>query len=214
MDIGWRVGVFGGTFDPPHIGHSIVAAEVVEAIGLDHLLWVPARIPPHKRERPLTPAAVRRRMVEAAIRDEPGFALCDLELGRKGVSYTVDTLRSLRARHPGWMLHLVFGAELLAGFASWKEPEAIRELARPVALLRGGAAAPAEETSAGVRVVPVTPVAVSSSRIRSRVALGMSVTDMVTPPVLSIIEGERLYRPARGSAPKPGDPEKEKVNYT
>lgn len=199
MDTGRRVGVFGGTFDPPHIGHSIVAAEVVEAIGLDLLLWVPARIPPHKRGRPLTPAAIRRRMVEAAIRDEPGFALCDLELGRKGVSYTVDTLRSLRARHPGWTLYLVLGAELLAGFATWKEPEAIRELARLVAVSRGCTAPlPEEEAGAGVRVVPVTRVAISSSRIRSRVARRMAVSDMVVPPVLSIMEGERLYRASRG----------------
>ena len=198
MDAGRLVGVFGGTFDPPHIGHSIVAAEVVEAIGLDLLLWVPARIPPHKRGRPLTPAAIRRRMVEAAIRDEPGFALCDLELGRKGVSYTVDTLRSLRSRHPGWTLYLVLGAELLAGFATWREPEAIRELARLVAVSRGGTAPPPEAAGAGVRVVPVTPVAISSSRIRSRVARRMAVSDMVVPPVLSIMERERLYRASQG----------------
>ena len=203
MFVGPRVGVFGGTFDPPHIGHSIVAAEAVAAVGLDRLLWVPARIPPHKRGRPVTSAVVRRRMVEAAIGDDPRFALCDLELEREGVSYTVDTLRSLRANHPGWSLFLILGPDLLAGFSSWKEPEAIGELAEPVAILRAGAGPPRTAEPDGARVVRVTPVDISSSRIRSRVARGKAVSDMVVPDVLSIIQSERLYRASREV---PGDP--------
>ena len=201
MVVGRRVGVFGGTFDPPHLGHSIVAAEVAEAVGLDRVLWVPARIPPHKRGRPVTPAAVRGRMVEAAVRDDPRFVLCNLELEREGVSYTVDTLRTLRASHPGWSLFLVVGSDLLAGFVSWKEPEAISGLAEVVAIWRAGTApAPEQGMNPAVRIVRVTPVDISSSRIRSRVARGKTVSDMVVPRVMSIIESERLYRayPAAG----------------
>ena len=194
MVAGRRVGVFGGTFDPPHLGHSIVATEVVEAVGLDRLLWVPARIPPNKRGRPVTPAAVRRRMVEAAIGDDPRFVLCDLELEREGVSYTVDTLRSLRASHPGWSLFLILGPDLFAGFASWKEPEAIREMAQLVAVSRAGMAPASAAETGGVRIVRVTPVDISSSRIRSRVARGKAVSGMVEPHVRSIVESERLYR--------------------
>jgi len=171
-----------------------VAAEVAEAVALDRVLWVPARIPPHKQDRRVAPPAVRMRMVEAAVSDDPRFELCCLELEREGVSYTVDTLRSLRASHPGWSLFLILGADLLTGFASWKEPEAIGELAELVAILRAGAEPPRTAELAGARVVRVTPVDVSSSRIRTRIAGGKSVSDMVVPRVMSIMEGERLYR--------------------
>lgn len=171
-----------------------MAREVVDAVGLDRLLWVPARIPPHKRGRPVTSSAVRRRMVEAAVGDDARFLLCDLELKREGISYTVDTLRSLRASHPAWSLFLILGPDLVAGFASWKEPEVIGQLAKLVAVSRAGMApAPAPE-AVGARIVTVTPVDISSSRIRSRVVRGNAVSDMVVPGVLSIIESERLYR--------------------
>ena len=203
MSVGWRVGVFGGTFDPPHIGHSIVAREVVDAVGLDRLLWVPARVPPHKRDRPVTSAAVRRRMVEAAVGDDASFMLCDLELKREGISYTVDTLRSLRASHPAWSLFLVLGPDLVAGFASWKEPDVIGQLAELVAVAPAGRPPPPAE-AVGARIVGVTPVDISSSRIRSGVVRGEAVSDMVLPGVLSIIEDQRLYRPVRNSAEEPG----------
>ncbi len=193
-----RVGVFGGTFDPPHRGHSIVAAEVMEALRLDRLLWVPAGVPPHKRGRPVAPADVRRRMVAAAIADHPGFELCDLELEREGVSYTVDTLRQLRSAHPRWSLFLILGADLLEGFAAWKEPDAIRKEAQLAAISRDAVGIPpGRGVPAGVRSVRVTPVDISSSEIRRRVAGGMAVSTMVATQVLSIIDSERLYRTSR-----------------
>ncbi|MDE2796134.1 MAG: nicotinate-nucleotide adenylyltransferase [Gemmatimonadota bacterium] len=197
-----RVGVFGGTFDPPHRGHSIVAEEVMEALALDRLLWVPAAVPPHKRGRAVTPAEVRRRMVAAAVTNHPGFELCDLELARDGVSYTVDTLRELRSANPGWSLFLVLGADLLAGFDSWRDPGAIRRMARLVAISRGATAIPSgSDLFAGVRRVQVTPVDISSSEIRRRVAGGKTVSTMVATQVLSIIESERLYRASRPHEP-------------
>ena len=193
-----RVGVFGGTFDPPHRGHSIVAAEVMEALKLDRLLWVPAGIPPHKQGRRVTPAGLRRRMVAAAIAKHPGFELCDLELKRDGISYTVDTLRRLRSAHPGWSLFLILGADLLEGFARWKEPDAIRRMAQLVAITRDATSMPPESAvHAGVRIVRVTPVDISSSEVRRRVAGGEAVSAMVAAHVMSIIEGERLYRTSR-----------------
>ena len=214
MDGRPRVGVFGGTFDPPHLGHVVVAGEVVEAVGLDRLLWVPASVAPHKKSRPVTAAGVRRRMVEAAIRDDPRFELCDLELERGGVSYTVDTLRTLRATHPGWSLALVVGADLLTGFSSWKEPAAIAELAELVVMSRAGAEPADGGPGPGIRtrIVPVSAVEISSSRVRDRVSRGLAVRDMVAPRVISIIESERLYRAnpartARGLAEKPEEAE-------
>ena len=193
-----RVGVFGGTFDPPHRGHSIVAAEVMEALELDRLLWVPAAVPPHKQGRRVTPAELRRRMVAAAIANHSGFELCDLELKRDGVSYTVDTLRRLRSAHPGWSLFLIVGADLLEGFARWKDPDAIRRMARLVAITRDATSLPpGSAVRAGVRIVPVTPVDISSSEVRRRVAGGKAVSTMVAAHVKSIIESERLYRASR-----------------
>ena len=207
MDDGPRVGVFGGTFDPPHRGHAVVAGEVVEAVGLDRMLWVPASIPPHKTGWPVTSAEVRSRMVGATIRNDPGFELCALELERGGVSYTVDTLRALKAAHPEWSLVLVIGEDLLAGFSAWKEPNAILELAEVVAISRAGTATGglSAEVDFPVRIVPVTPVDISSTRIRERIRRRKSVRAMVVTRVMSIIESERLYqahRPRSGGRPR------------
>ena len=196
-DAAHRVGVFGGTFDPPHLGHAIVAREVADALALERLLWVPASIPPHKTGRTITPGEVRRRLVEAAAAHDPRFELCDLELERGGVSYTIDTLRRLRADHPGWSLSLVLGSDLAGGLRSWKEPEAVLDLAELVVISRPGpGAGGAGEMPAAsrIRTVLVTPVDISSSRVRERVRQGLSVCDMVSPPVLAVIEREGLYR--------------------
>lgn len=192
-----RIGVFGGTFDPPHLGHAIVAGEVADALALDRLLWVPASIPPHKTGRTITPGAVRRRLVEAAVAHDPRFELCDLELERGGVSYTVDTLRRLKADHPGWSLSLVLGSDLAAGLSSWKEPRSVLELAELVVISRPGTGAgPGGDVPAAgcVRTVQVTPVDISSSKVRERVRQRLSVRDMVSPAVLAVIETEGLYR--------------------
>ena len=197
-----RVGIFGGTFDPPHVGHAIVAREVVEALGLNRLLWVPAATPPHKSGRSITPPGVRRRLVEAAIESDPRFELCDLELERGGVSYTIDTLRRLRADHPRWSLSLVVGMDLLAGFARWREAAAILELAELVVIARAGVPEQAALAGGGgaempegrVRFVRVTPVDISSARVRSRLGRNLAVRGMVTPAVRTVIEREGLYR--------------------
>ena len=197
-----RVGIFGGTFDPPHVGHAIVARDVARALGLERLLWVPAATPPHKVGRTITPGSVRRRLVEAAVESDPRFELCDLELERGGVSYTIDTLRSLRTSHPRWSLYLVLGMDLIAGFARWRESAAIIALAEPVVIARAGVPhgeGPTAEIGegtpgAGFRLVQVTKVDISSARVRARIRKKLSVRGMVTPAVLAVIEEEGLYR--------------------
>ena len=200
-DAALRVGVFGGTFDPPHAGHGIVATEVADTLQLDRLLWVPASTPPHKIGRAITPGSARRRLVAAAIAGDPRFELCDLELERGGVSYTVDTLRRLRTDHPRWSLFLLLGMDLMAGFARWKEPEAIPGLAEPVVILRAGVPeepVPAAASSGGLvlprfRTVRVSPADISSARVRERIGRKLSVRGMVTPPVLAEIQRAGLY---------------------
>lgn len=206
-----RIGIFGGTFDPPHLGHILVAAEVAEAAQLDRVLWVPAAVPPHKVGRTITRGSLRRRLVAAAIEDHPGFALCDLELKRGGMSYTVDTLREIKAQHPEWALSLVMGTDLFAGFRKWKEPEAIVELAELIVICRPGADPPRQAERMGARTVHVTPVHISSSVVRDRVGRRLAVTDMVTPAVLAIIEEEGLYgAPTAGAGRQPADTIREK----
>ncbi len=196
MDGGPRVGVFGGTFDPPHSGHLAVARAAAEGASLERVLWVPAAVPPHKPGRVFARADVRRRMVEAAIRGEPGFEVCDLELERGGISYTVDTLRALTAAHPGWQLFLIVGADLLPGFPSWKAPAVIEQLATLVAVARKGAAPPG--TTEGMKPRPrvvLLPrvVDLSSSEVRKQVAERKAQAAMLPPQVASIIESEGLY---------------------
>jgi nicotinate-nucleotide adenylyltransferase len=109
-----RLGVYGGTFDPPHLGHLVAASDACDALRLDRVLWVPAARHPLKEGRVRTPAALRLEMVRAAIAGDPRFEADDLELRREGPSYTVDTLRALSAARPGAALFLLAGADLLA----------------------------------------------------------------------------------------------------
>src|SRR3972149_2485632 len=102
-----RIGVFGGSFDPPHIGHCIIAATVAEQLRLDKVIFVPAYIPPHKKHRPTSTARHRLAMTRLALRGEERFACSDLEVRRKGVSYTVDTLRSMKKRYSDAELFLI-----------------------------------------------------------------------------------------------------------
>jgi len=193
-----RVGLLGGTFDPPHIGHFIAAQDVYLALGLDRILFIPAHAPPHKRGRVITPAAVRLQMLEAAVAGDPRFGVDTLELDRKGVSYTVDTLRALREREPGWELYLLLGTDQARDFETWREPAEIARLARLVVMSRGGIEAgpmawPAETVS-------VTRIDVSSTEVRARLAEGKPARYLVPDGTLRVIEREGLYRTPAATA--------------
>lgn len=188
-----RIGVFGGTFDPPHHGHLIVAADVHAALALDRVLLVPAAVPPHKRETVKAPAGTRLEMVRAAVAGDPRFEVDDLELRRPGPSYTVDTLRTLRDRLPGVELFFMVGADNLRELATWHEPEEIVRLARLVAVPRG---CDDVDTDAPFPVlsVPVTRVGISATDVRRRVAAGQSIRYLVPDAVREIVAREGLYR--------------------
>jgi len=193
-----RIGVFGGTFDPPHEGHVTVAKDVADALGLDRVLWVVARIPPHKADEPVTDPALRREMVVEAAATDPRFEVSDVELRRPGPSWTVDTLRTLRQRHPDAELFLILGADQLRTFASgWRDPEAILELATLAVMDRAGesAAVVAPDLPGMERAVhvPVRRIDVSSSQVRALVKAGRSVSSMLPPGVGDIIMRESLY---------------------
>jgi nicotinate-nucleotide adenylyltransferase len=191
-----KIGVLGGTFNPPHVGHVIVAEQVLEKLGLDKVLFVPAAIPPHKKGLGILDASHRIEMLRCAIRENPHFEISELEIRRGGESYTVDTLRELKAGRPGDTLYLLVGMDLMAEFLSWHEPDQILDLAIVVVLTRPdfdlSKVDPAVQKK--ITVCEVPEIAVSSSDIRRRVKEGKSIRSLVPAAVESYIEQHQLYR--------------------
>jgi nicotinate-nucleotide adenylyltransferase len=198
-----KLGIFGGSFDPVHLGHLIVAEAAREALALDQVLFVLAPQPPHKQVQALTPWPHRLAMLEAALADHPHFAISTLELQRSGPSYTVDTLRQLRLL-PEFRLarfYLLLGQDSLSAFRTWHEPEAIVQLATLVVYPRlethenaGNASLP--ET--GLRLDAPT-IGISASEIRRRVAQKKSIRYLVPESVRRYIESNQLYLPQESS---------------
>jgi nicotinate-nucleotide adenylyltransferase len=182
-----RIGVFGGQFDPPHNGHVTVVRSARDQLGLDRVLVVPTRYPPH-RPAAETPAETRYRLAQAAFAGEPNVEVSRLELDRDGPSYTVDTLEQLA--RPGVDLYLIMGADQLAALPSWHRPGRVRDLAHLVVAGRPGAphAADAEE-------LVMQPVDVSSSELRRKVAEGLDVAGLMPAAVAAAIGREGLYAP-------------------
>jgi nicotinate-nucleotide adenylyltransferase len=186
-----RIGVFGGTFDPPHVGHVSVARDVADALELDRLLWIPARHSPLKPDAPATPDHVRVRMVQAAAAVDPRFQVDTRELRRPPPSYTVDTLEELRAEvGPEAELFLVMGVDQYDAFDAWHEPDRIRRLATLTVMDRDGTGTSHVE---GAVVVPVRRVDVSATEIRRRVREGVALAGLVPEGVAQIVEEEGLY---------------------
>jgi len=190
-----KLGIFGGTFDPPHIGHLIVARDVLDALGLDRLLFMPARVPPHKRDRTITSADLRLAMLRVAVEGDPALEVSDLELAREGASYSVETLRRLREERPDDELFFIIGADQYAELHTWREPEEIARLARLVVIPRGdvepGDVAPELEPEHDV--VEVTRIALSSTEVRERVRQGRSIRYIVPDGVRAVVEAQALY---------------------
>ena len=186
------IGLFGGSFDPIHHGHLIVARSLAEALGLDEVRFVPARQQPLKRGGHGAGADDRARMVELAIAGEPGFRLEREELTRPGPSYTVDTLRAVAAREPGAELVLLLGADAAQDLPRWHEGDEVVRLARLVLFSRSGTAAPA--VPGAWRTVAVPAIEISATAVRQRVAEGRSVRYWVPDAVADHIATHGLYR--------------------
>ena len=192
--MGQRLGILGGTFDPVHCGHLLLARHVLEALHLDRVLFVPAADPPHKSEVPAPPEH-RWRMVCAAVEGHDGLEASDLELRRPGVSYTVDTLRRLRDERPGDERFLIIGADNVPELESWHDPEGILELAAVVAGSRVEAGdLPVGAFSDRVERVDTPIFDISSTEIRRRVRAGLPVRCLVPDAVERYIAGHGLYR--------------------
>lgn len=192
---GARLGVFGGTFDPPHIGHLVAAAEAGHALDLDRVLLVVANDPWQKRgERHISAASDRLSMVRAAVRGVRGLEASDREITRGGSSYTVETLTELREDDPGGERFLILGGDAAAGLGTWERFEEIPALATLVLVDRPGV--PTHEPPLGwaFERVAMPRLDVSSTDLRDRVRAGRPI-DFLTPPgVVSVIVERRLYR--------------------
>jgi nicotinate-nucleotide adenylyltransferase len=201
-----RLGVFGGSFDPPHVGHLLLAQDAVEHLALDRLVFVPAARQPLKPGAGAS-AAHRLAMVGLLAGDEPRFAVDPVEIERGGLSFTVDTLRHLRRRDPEASLLLLLGADAAVLLPQWREPGEVLALARLVVMTRDdrtAATLPAEIRALAIRgageplALAARRVDVSSTEIRERVAAGRSVRGFVPEAVAGYIAAHGLYA---GAAP-------------
>jgi nicotinate-nucleotide adenylyltransferase len=185
-----RLGLFGGTFDPPHIGHFLVAVDAVEALGLDRLVFIPTGEQPLKRGRIIAPARDRLAMTELLVAGDPRFEADAVEIDRGGLSYTVDTLTELAVRAPADERFFLLGADAWRTFPNWRDPAGVARLATVVVMQRGGE----EQVTGAPRVLETRRVEVSSTEIRARVRAGRSIRGFVPDTVLAYIERTGLYR--------------------
>jgi nicotinate-nucleotide adenylyltransferase len=184
-----RLGVFGGTFDPVHVGHLAIANAALESVPLDRVLFVLARRSPLKERGPVAGEADRLRMLELAVAGEPHFAVSRIELDREGPSYTVDTLERLSGTDE---LFLILGSDAIADFPRWKDPDRIAKLATLVVALRPGA--PDRIGDAPTVVFDAPRLDISSRELRARAARGLSLRYLVPEPAWKHLEARGLYR--------------------
>jgi len=186
-----RVGIFGGLFDPPHIGHLIIAQAILDEFRLGTVIFVPAGNPPHKRA--YSSYATRYHMTELAIRGNPHFAVSDIEKHMPGRTYTVDVLAALRASLPG-SLYLIIGSDQWEEIDAWKRPEDIFKLCRVIVAPRPGHALDiCRQRYPMIRISKTPLLDISSTMIRKKVKQHHSIRYHVVPDVLNYIKRKKLY---------------------
>ena len=199
-----RLGLFGGTFDPVHYGHLLLAECGLQQCRLDAVWFLPAAVPPHKQNRPLTPAAARIEMLELAIAGHPDFSVSRYEADRGGINYTADTLAHFRRQDPDGELFFLLGADMLHDLPHWREPARVCQLATAVVVRRWGAKAvdfdcldQVVATEAIDRIrrhqIEMPEIGISSTEIRRRVAAGLSIRYLTPRAVEKYIETHGLY---------------------
>ncbi|MEO6880941.1 MAG: nicotinate-nucleotide adenylyltransferase [Mycobacteriaceae bacterium] len=202
-----RVGVMGGTFDPIHHGHLVAASEVAQRFDLDEVVFVPTGQPYQKPEHTVSPAEDRYLMTVIATASNPRFSVSRVDLERDGPTYTVDTLRDLRAQRPDAELFFITGADALAAILSWHKVEELFELARFVGVTRPGYELGVEHLPplrpGALELVEIPAMSISSTDCRTRAAEGRPVWYLVPDGVVQYISKRDLYRPDR---PHTSDP--------
>jgi nicotinate-nucleotide adenylyltransferase len=195
-----RLGILGGTFNPPHLGHLVCAQEAHSQLGLDRVLFVPARIPPHKPVEHEPGPEHRLEMCRLAVAGDARFAVSDMELQRDGPSFTLDTLKALSTRTPQDELVLILGGDIAAGLTEWHEPEQVLELATVAIAERRGT--PRDEVDRTLAQLPggdrarffaMPRIGVSSTMLRRRVSAGEPIRYFAPDPVEGYIRRHGLY---------------------
>ena len=190
-----KIGIFGGTFNPPHIGHLIVIESVREQLNFDRIVFVPSANPPNKRDTILAPAGKRLEMTQLAVAGNKFFEVSDIEVRREGLSYTIDTVRALTALHPNDSLTLIIGSDNLLELQTWKSPDEILAMVDIAVMGRPGVALQGAKQEYARRAthVNVPQVGISGTDIRRRLKLKRSIRYLVTPRVEEYIHYENLY---------------------
>lgn len=187
-----KIGIYGGTFDPIHHAHLILAREAMEHLQLERVVFVPAAISPHKLKQMPAPAAARVEMLRAALQGEKTFEVDDIEVNRPGPSFTIDTIEAFQERDPQSQIFYLLGSDNLPGLGTWHRVDRLRELVRFVVFNRGA------EQIATSYVTIARSIDISGTEIRNRVARGQSIRYLVPPAVEEIIHRLKLYQePAR-----------------
>lgn len=190
-----KLGILGGTFNPIHTGHLLIAQDAMDAARLDRVIFIPSATPPHKPLDGNVSAAHRLRMVKLAIAGDQRFAVDDLEIQRGGKSYSVDTLTELRRRHPRAHFYFIIGADSLAELHLWKDARQLVKLCRFIAATRPGfPPKPARLPGLRYRLLNVHPCAIASRDIRARLARGQSIRYLVPERVVRYIRRYKLYQ--------------------
>ena len=184
-----RIGIFGGTFNPIHLGHLLLAETARETLALDRVVFIPSHQPPHKRAKDLLPGAHRVKLIELAIRDQPAFVVSDIELEREGPSYSIETVQILRKQLPQATLFLLIGADMLS--VRWLAWDELKRLCTIVVARRPGSP-PRREASLKWLTMPQLDIA--SSDIRARLKAGRSIRYLVPAAVERYIRQHRLYQ--------------------
>jgi nicotinate-nucleotide adenylyltransferase len=188
-----KLGILGGTFDPPHLGHLILAQSAYEQLGLDKVIFIPAAMQPFKVGRDISSAQIRYKMLELAIGGDDRFALSDIEIKRPGLSYTIDTIEELKKIYAATQMFLIIGSDIIGDMSAWKEPEKIFAACAVAMAIR-----PDTKLSSqyGDKIKPLTmpQVGISSTEIRQKIKDGRTIKYLVPETVERYIYQNHLYQ--------------------
>jgi nicotinate-nucleotide adenylyltransferase len=192
-----KIGIFGGTFNPTHYGHLIVAEFIREEVGLDKIIFIPCSIPPHKQNNEylsqIASPEHRFEMVKLAITGNKFFEVSDIEINRGGVSYTIDTVNYFVSNFPEEKFYLLIGADQFAEFHTWRKPDEIVQKVNLIVFNRPGFVIPKTEFSKFATFITIPNIEISASTIRKRIRHGKSIKYLVPPAVEEYILANKLY---------------------
>ncbi|MFY9402203.1 MAG: nicotinate-nucleotide adenylyltransferase [Candidatus Omnitrophota bacterium] len=187
-----KIGILGGTFNPVHIGHLILAEETLEKLALDKIIFIPSYLPPHKDDTDIALAKSRLRMLKLAIKGNKNLSVSDIEVRRKGRSYTIDTINALKTKHPKDDLYFIIGSDLLKYLDSWKDLDRIMKKVNFIVATRPGY--PLEDIPERISRVDIRAVDISGFSVRECIKEGKSFRYLVPEDVFNYINKNKLYQ--------------------